>query len=49
MVEHLPSKCEALDSNPSTTKKKRMGKGDNTEQTHKWLEPTVVLVSGTQW
>jgi hypothetical protein len=22
-VEHLPSKCEALDSNPSTAKKKR--------------------------
>jgi hypothetical protein len=23
VVEHLPSKCEALSSNPSTTKKKK--------------------------
>jgi hypothetical protein len=24
VVEHLPSKCEALSSNPSTTKKKKL-------------------------
>jgi hypothetical protein len=26
VVEHLPSKCKALNSNPSTTKKKRKRK-----------------------
>jgi hypothetical protein len=26
LVEHLPSKCEALSSNPNTTKKKKKGK-----------------------
>jgi hypothetical protein len=28
-VEHLPSKCEALSSNPSTTKKERDGERRN--------------------
>jgi hypothetical protein len=29
VAEHLPSKCEALNSGPSTTKKKRGGAGEN--------------------
>jgi hypothetical protein len=33
MEEHLTSKCEAQDSNPSTTKKKIVN-SDRTEQTH---------------
>jgi hypothetical protein len=43
VVEDVPSNCQALDSNPSTTKK--MGNGDPTEQTDVGLEPTVLPVS----
>jgi hypothetical protein len=34
LIEHLPSKCEALSSNTSTTKKKKKEKSKSVRTTH---------------
>jgi hypothetical protein len=43
VVQHLPSKCEALSSNPSTTKKKKK-KNEKNQKGHggPWCNPGYV-------